>query len=81
MPGAAEIGRYIANDQTCQELDWARVLIAMVTCGNWDQEAKEIGILHAWLLTHHNLSQRNVIADLCGCSNLTLMRAIARAIS
>ena len=64
-------------DKKCEELGWACVPIAIETYGNWGQEAKQtVSQLASRLATDIT----KVIADHYGYLNLTLMRAIARAI-
>ena len=78
---AAETRKHIANDKRCQELGWACVPIAVETYGNWGQEAKQtFSRLASCLATDSSQPKSKVIADLYGHLNLTLMRAIARAI-
>ena len=61
---------------------WACVPIAVETYGNWGQEAKQqtFSRLASRLATDSSQPKSKVIADLYGRLNLTLMRAIARAI-
>ena len=78
---AAETRKHIANDKRCQELGWACLPIAVKTYGNWGQEAKQtFSRLASCLATDSSQPKSKVIADLYGHLNLTLMRAIARAI-
>ena len=78
---AAETCKHMANDKKCQELGWACVPIAMETYGNWSQEAKDtFSRLASCLATGSSQPKSKVISDLYGRLNLTLMRAIARAI-
>ena len=77
----AETRKHMANDKKCQELGWACVPIAMETYGNWGQEAKDtFSHLASHLTTVSSQPESKVISDLYGCLNLTMMRAIARAI-
>ena len=78
---AAETRKHIANDKKCQELGWACVPIAVETYSNWGQETKQtLSQLASRLATDSSQPKSKVIADLNGRLNLTLMRAIARAI-
>ena len=57
------------------------VPIAVETYGNWGQEAKQtFSRLASCLATDSSQPKCKVIAELYGRLNLTLMRAIARAI-
>ena len=77
----AETHKHMANDQKCQELGWACIPIAVEIYGNWGQEAKDtFSRLASRLATGSSQPKSKVISDLYGRLNLTLMRAIARAI-
>ena len=70
---ATETFQHIANDQRCQELGWACVPIAVETCGNWGQEAKQpFSRSASRLATDSSQPKSKVIADLYGRLNLIL---------
>ena len=78
---AAETCKHMENDKKCQELGWACIPSGVDTYGNWGQEAKDtFSCLASRLATGSSQPKSKVISFLYGRLNLTLMRAIARAI-
>ena len=79
---AAENRKHTANDPKCAELGWRCVPLAVETYCNWGEEARETFALLATRLAFGSSSFRKarVISDMVGRLNITLVRAIARAI-
>ena len=81
MAPAAQTRMHIANDKKCQELGWACVPISIQAHGNSGQETKQtFSRLASRPTTESSQPKSKGIADLYGRMNLTLMRAITRAI-
>ena len=79
---AAERRKHAANDPTCAELGWVCVPLAVGTYCNWGEEARQTFTLLATHLaldssSHH---KARVINGMFGRLNITLVRAITRAI-
>ena len=74
--------KHTANDPKCAELGWRCVPLAVETYYNWGEEARRTFTLLATRLAFGSSSFRKarVISDMFGRLNLTLVRAIARAI-
>ena len=79
---AAENRKHTANDPKCAELGWRCVPLAVETYYNWGEEARRTFTLLATRLAFGSSSFRKarVISDMFGRLNITLVRAIARAI-
>eukprot|EP00731_Ephydatia_muelleri_P024145 Em0016g416a len=79
---AAENRKHTANDPKCAELGWRCVPLAVETYCNWGEEARRTFTLLATRLAFGSSSFRKarVISDMFGRLNITLVRAIARAI-
>ena len=79
---AAENRKHTANDPKCAELGWRCVPLAVETYCNWGEEARGTFALLATRLAFGSSSFRKarVISDMFGRLNITLVRAIARAI-
>ena len=79
---AAENRKHTANDSKCAELGWRCVPLAVETYCNWGEEARRSFTLLATCLVFGSSSFRKarVISDMFGRLNITLVRAIARAI-
>ena len=79
---AAENRKHPANDPICAELVWRCVPLAVETYCNWGEEARRTFTLLATRLAFGSSSFRKarVIGDMFGRLNITLVRAIARAI-
>ena len=74
--------KHTANDPKCAELGWRCVPLAVETYCNWGEEARGTFALLATRLAFGSSSFRKarVISDMFGRLNITLVRAIARAI-
>ena len=79
---AAENRKHTANDPKCAELGWRCLPLAVETYCNWGEEARGTFALLATRLAFGSSSIRKarVISDMFGRLNVTLVRAIARAI-
>eukprot|EP00731_Ephydatia_muelleri_P009897 Em0005g483a len=79
---AAENRKHTANDPKCAELGWRCMPLAVETYCNWGEEARGTFALLATRLAFGSSSFRKarVISDMFGRLNITLVRAIARAI-
>eukprot|EP00731_Ephydatia_muelleri_P024059 Em0016g330a len=79
---AAENRKHTANDPKCAELGWRCVPLAVETYCNWGEEARRTFTLLATHLVFGSSSfcKARVISDMFGRLNITLVRAIARAI-
>ena len=79
---AAENRKHTANDPKCAELGWRCVPLAVETYCNWGEEARGTFAVLATRLAFGSSSFRKarVISDMFGRLNITLVRAIARAI-
>ena len=71
-----------SDDPKCAELGWRCVPLAVETYCNWGEEARGTFALLATRLAFGSSSFRKarVISDMFGRLNVTLVRAIARAI-
>ena len=67
----AEGRKHRANDPKCSELGWVCVPLTVETYGNWGKEA------HATTSSCH---KSQVLGEMYGRLNFTLVRAISRAI-
>ena len=75
---AAERIKHTANDLKCAELGWVCVPLTVETYCNWGEEARRI--LATRLAFGSAFFKARVISDMFGRLNITLVRAIARAI-
>ena len=73
--------QHTTNDPKCAELGWRCVPLAVETYCNWGEEARRTFTLLATRLAFGSSSfHKAVISDMFGRLNITLVRAIARAI-
>ena len=79
---AAENRKHTANDPKCAELGWWCAPLVVETYCNWGEEARGTFALLTTRLAFGFSSFRKarVISDMFGRLNITLVRAIARAI-
>ena len=78
---AAEKRKHTANDPKCAELGWVCVPLAVESYCNWGEEARRtFALLAARLAFGSSFHKARVISDMFGRLNITLVRAIARAI-
>eukprot|EP00731_Ephydatia_muelleri_P037381 Em0454g3a len=73
----AEVQKQRANDHKCSELGWVCVPLAVETYGDWGKEAQAtFSSLASCISCHKN----QVLGEIYGRLNFTLVRAISRAI-
>ena len=79
---AAESRKHTVNDPKCAELGWRSVPLAVESYHNWgEEEARRIfTLLAARLAFGSSFHKSRVFSDIFGRLNITLVRAIARAI-
>ena len=83
-PGAAaleaEMRKHRANDPKCSELGWVCVALAVETYSNWGKEARAIfSRLASCITTTSSCHKNQVLGEMYGRLNFTLVRAIAKA--
>ena len=71
----------INSNNKCLELGWTCILVAVETYGSWGKEAQEMfSRLSSHLAISMSSPKPQVVADIYGRLNITLVRSIARAI-
>eukprot|EP00731_Ephydatia_muelleri_P003301 Em0001g3301a len=76
---AAENRKHTANDPKCAELGWRCVPLAVKAYCNWGEEARRT-LATRLAFGSSSFRKAKVISDMFGRLNITLVRAIARAI-
>ena len=77
---ASERKQHTANDPKCAELGWVCVSLAVETYCNWGEEARTFGLLATCFAYSSSFHKARVISDMFWKLNISLVRAIARAI-
>ena len=78
---AAETRKLHVNSPKCLELGWTCIPVAVETYGSWGKEAQEMfSRLSSHLAISMSSPKPQVVADIYGRLNITLVRSIARAI-
>ena len=78
---SAEMRKHAANDPKCRGQGWVCISMAVETYGNWGKEAQHMfSRLTTYLAIHLSCPKSGVLADIYGCLNICLVRAVARAI-
>ena len=75
---AVEMRKHTANEPKCAELGWRRVPLALETYCNSGEKARILA--KSLALGSSSFRKARVISDMFGWLNITLVRAIARAI-
>ena len=77
----AEVRKHRANDPKFSELGWVCVPLTVETYCNWGKEAHTtFSRLASYIATTSSCHKSQVLAEIYGRLNFTLVRAIARAI-
>eukprot|EP00731_Ephydatia_muelleri_P007475 Em0003g1723a len=77
----AEVRKHRVNDPKCSELGWVCVALAVETYSNWGKEAQAtFSRLAACIATTSSCHKSQVLGEMYGRLNFTLVRAISRAI-
>ncbi|KAL5516647.1 hypothetical protein EMCRGX_G002034 [Ephydatia muelleri] len=77
----AKVRKHRANDPKCSELGWVCVPLAVETYGNWGKEAQAtFSRLASCIATTSSCHKSQVLGEMYGRLNFTLVRAISRAI-
>ena len=77
----AEVRKHRVNHPKCSELGWVCVPFAVKTYGNWGKEVQAtFSRLASCIATTSSCHKSQVLGEMYGRLNFTLVRAIARAI-
>ena len=77
----AEVQKHGANDPKCSELGWVCIPLAVETYGNWGKDAQAtFSRLASCIATTFSCHKSQILGEMYGRLNFTLVRAISRAI-
>ena len=76
---SAEVRKHRANDPKCSELGWVCIPLAVETYGNWGKEATFSRLASCIAITS-SCHKSQVLGEMYGRLNFTLLRAISRGI-